>query len=150
MKLFPFLAVIRPPLLFSHGNHHDLGTLCAKALFESFYPLLIHAVCIIGDTYGLLMTVSFEKGTHLKSAAKVINGDIHDPLRFFAEAVIHNKRDPHMAAQIHIVLAAEADHHQTVHIPHGGKLKDLIRIFGFFHHHKLPVGFNFCGQGIQR
>ena len=55
-----------------------------------------------------------------------------------------------MAAQIHVVLAAESNHHQTVHIPHGGKLQDLIRIFGFFHHHKLPVGFNFCGQGIQR
>lgn len=54
-----------------------------------------------------------------------------------------------MISQIHVVLVAETDHDQAVHIPHGGKLKDFIRIFRLFDHHKLPVGFDFRGQIIQ-
>ena len=55
-----------------------------------------------------------------------------------------------MAAQIHIVRVAEADKHQTLQIPHGGKADDLLPVGGLFDHHEQPRLFNLRGQGVQR
>ena len=54
-----------------------------------------------------------------------------------------------MVSQVHVVLLAEADHHQTIHIPHGGKLQNLLGIPGLLHHHKLPARFDLIRQGVE-
>ena len=87
---------------------------------------------------------SFPKvSTYLTAAIVIINGNIEDALRVLTVAVIDHKGDSHVIAQVHIVLVAEADDHDPIHIPHGRKLNDLLRVFRLLYHHKLPVCLDF-------
>lgn len=45
-----------------------------------------------------------EERAHLKAAVVVVEGDAHDALRVFAEAVADHEGDAHVAAQIHAIL----------------------------------------------
>ena len=91
-----------------------------------------------------------EVTAHLISAVEIVNGDVHNSLRMRTIAIVNDKGNPHMAAQIGIILIAKTDDHDPIHIPHRCKPDDLFRMLCPFHHHKLPIGLNFSGEAVQR
>ena len=86
----------------------------------------------------------------LLAAARIVDAEVDDPLRLPADPVIYHEWDPHVIAERLVVLRAEADHNDPLHVPHGGKAEDLPGVLRFFHHHEPAGLFDLRGKLVQR
>ena len=84
------------------------------------------------------------------AAAIIVNGEIQHPFQLPAKAVVDCNGNSDVPAQVHIILLTEADHDDSIHVPHGREPDNLPGALGLFHHHKLPASLYFRGERIQR
>ena len=121
-----------------------------KAAEKALDPVAVDARLIVGQAKRARMPQRPEVTADLLAAARIVDAEVDDPLRLSADPVIYHERDPHVIAECLVVLRAEADHNDPLHVPHGGKAEDLPGVLRFFHHHEPAGLFDLRGKLVQR
>ena len=144
------LPVKGPALRLSHGDDELRCVSGREAAAKAEHAVAVDAGVVVGNAERGFVAQRAEMLPDLPSAVKIIDGEIQKPLRRAAKPVVHREGDAHPASEKRVVLLAEADHDDAVHVPHGSKLHDLLRALGLFHHHKLAAALDLRGEKVQR
>ena len=142
------LLIIAVPLPLLHGNHHKIR-LKAQPAAQPLVPLPVHTLPIVRDAQNLPMAQVPQIFPHLTPSVPVVQLEVAYPPPVLEIAVVNDKRDMNPAAQLLVLMVAEAQDHHTHHVPHGGELDRRHQIGGLFNHHKIIVPLNLIRQIVD-